>query len=404
MTNRKSAPKKSEPLANPVAASAWDWAKTLFFAISIALLIRWTCFEPFKIPSGSMEPTLHGDERFLRGDRVLVNKLAYGLRIPFTSKLVWKRATPQRWDIVVFRTVEENSRAKILIKRIVGLPGEKIHVGNDGKVYANGEALTLPPSMPPVLYTRDGKYGIEEAPQLSAVPEGCYLVLGDNSAFSRDGRYWGWLPEGHILGRAYAIGWPPAHWRDFTGFTQTLWWRTLASLTALFLIWRAFFGRSWRVHNAALENLAPGDHLYIHRCAYGLPIPFTSWRFYAGRLPKRGEIVLYRAEGHEDWLLGRVAALPGEDVYFSKGALTINGAQIEHPAFSGRDYLPGGGTFGRSKGKDVSRVPDGHCFILCDNPEAAPDGRTLGWTPRAALIGQVAVVWWPVRSLRRIQP
>jgi len=253
----------------------------------VVLTVWWLLFQPFVIPTNSMYPTLNGDERFLRGDRIFVNKLIYGPRIPFTSIRLRRFKDPERWEIVVFRPVEKDSPHPVLIKRIVGLPGERIQI-KDGAVWANGRRLEPPPELRNVLhYTRylgpgddelmrftvalavrsgnavapglkdmtdgqlmaltgeelkrlyDGlpewlrdaaanhfeqqypnplKYGILPDDAYSVVPPDCYLVLGDNSPNSGDGRYFGWLPSGHILGRASCTFWPIGRARDFTGF------------------------------------------------------------------------------------------------------------------------------------------------------------------------------------------
>ena len=107
-----------------------EWVKSILIAIVLALFIRWPVIEPFKIPSGSMEPT------FYDGDRIFVNKFVYGIRfpfngfrIPYTTKTTWyaddrifRGADPQRWDVVVFKSVEHDVQHDILVKRIVGLP------------------------------------------------------------------------------------------------------------------------------------------------------------------------------------------------------------------------------------------------------------------------------------------
>ena len=282
--------------------------------ILIVCTIRWAIFEPYRIPSGSMEPTLYGDGRIVHDDQVGVNKWIYGLRIPFTKTRLFHLSDPQRWDIVVFKAVEKNTRHGTLIKRIVGLPGERIHIA-DGKIHVDGEPVDPPEELRSVLnYTttlgqppglvrlfilshaqsnqrspllnpanptaqqfyedldavRQGlgdrdpaalsaseteklvadlspvsvdiahklfgilqemqyplEYGVLPDDKYSVVPEDCYLVCGDNSPDSADGRYFGWLPNGHILGRAFCIGWPPSHWRDFTGFSRTWWGKGL---------------------------------------------------------------------------------------------------------------------------------------------------------------------------------
>lgn len=115
--------------------------------IVIVLLCHWLLVEPYKIPSGSMEPTLHGDPGFLRGDRVAVNKILYGTRVPFANKRLWQGQSPERWDVVVFYSPEAESPNKILIKRVVGLPGERVHIGEDGIVRINSEPVQPPPEL-----------------------------------------------------------------------------------------------------------------------------------------------------------------------------------------------------------------------------------------------------------------
>jgi len=114
----------------------------LLFAI---LFIKGCLIDQYTVPTGSMEPAIHGDPRFFRGDRVLVNKWLYGPRIPFTTCRLWNWAQPKRWDIVVFRRVSK-SGPPILIKRVAGLPGEKVHI-QDGALYVNGQRIDPPPEL-----------------------------------------------------------------------------------------------------------------------------------------------------------------------------------------------------------------------------------------------------------------
>lgn len=189
----------------------FEWSRSALLALGLALVIRWAVAEPYRIPSGSMETTLHGDPGFGKGDRVFVNKWVYGIRVPFMNKRLYEGHPPRRWDIVVFKTVEKDAIHKTLVKRIVGMPGERIQI-KGGRVYADGVPLEPPPSMPEKMYYTsplDGIYGVQPADEFSVVPEGHYLVLGDNSAQSRDGRYFGWLPRNNIVGRVAAIWWPP---------------------------------------------------------------------------------------------------------------------------------------------------------------------------------------------------
>jgi len=404
-----------------------EWLKSIIIAVGLALLIRWPVGEPFRIPSGSMEPTLHGDPRLMHGDRVWVNKHRYGVRfplndtyIPFTKihikyakRRIFTGKEPERWDIVVFKSIEEGAKHNTLIKRLVGLPGERIHIAN-GKVHVNGEPLELPPYMPDVQYTTPYgmTYGILEDDEHALVPEGHYLLLGDNSRSSRDGRVWGWMPNEHILGRAACIWWPPSRWCDFSGFSKTRWWRGIVTLLGLLLVLRLFFGRSWHVRPKPENEQEHSLHFFINCWTFGPPIPFTRTRLFQRRTPRRGELVLYHcpdnAEQHKGVLLGRVAAMPGERVALDDGEIAINGDPVTEPAELAACTLAKGegiGPFGHAKGKQHSLVPEDHYFVvadeaLCDN---ALDSRTVGWVPRGNLIGAAGRVWWPPSRWRRVR-
>jgi len=198
---------------------------TIPLAVSVAFVVRWIAIEPYKIPSASMRPALEP------GDRIFVNKWVYGLRfplngmrVPFTTRGVryaarrlWRGRRPERGDIVVFRTVEEGETHDILVKRVVGKPGEHILI-RDGRIHVNGTPLETPPSIARNYYTAPRgfpvmHYGISGGKTYSLVPPDHYLLLGDNSAASRDGRLFGWVPDEHILGRVCAIWWPIRRWR-----------------------------------------------------------------------------------------------------------------------------------------------------------------------------------------------
>lgn len=409
-----------------------EWMKSLLVALSVALVIRWTLAEPFRIPSGSMMPTFEGNPHIFKGDRVFVNKWRYGLRFPFNrcripftkirinyaDKRLWRRSDPKRWDVVVFKSVEENAVHTTLVKRVVGLPGERVHIAN-GKVYVNGRPLELPPGMPDVYYTSIRRpypgttkfYGIDTDDEHSLIPQDCYFLLGDNSAQSRDGRFFGWAPNENIMGPVTCIWWPSRHWRDFTGFTKTWWWRTLVTVLGFLLIVRIFFGRSWRVLVRTEDGRAKVNHLYINRWAFGIPVPFTRFRLFRGRDPQRGELVLYRCppgvDGSPDLLLGRVAGLPGERVSLDDGRLHIDGKPLRDLPLADREFphAEGVGRYGRSKGKEHSLVPEGRFFILTesDDPEQHYDSRTAGWVSHSDLVGAAATVWWPPHRWRRIK-
>jgi len=166
--------KKKSPLREAIETIVWS--------LVIALLIIHFVVQSFYIPSSSMEPTL------VPGERVLVAKFYYR----FTE--------PQRGDIIVFRYPID--KRKNLIKRVIGLPGEKIKIAN-GMVYVNGEPLEGEKFNR--TYYDVGFYGEGE----KTVPEDSYFVLGDNSQNSDDSRFWGYVPRKNILGRAFCIYWPP---------------------------------------------------------------------------------------------------------------------------------------------------------------------------------------------------
>ena len=245
--------------------------------LAFFLVFTWLGFQQFNIPSGSMEPTLHGDPSYWKGDRVWVNKWWYGTRVPFTKRRFFKWHEPQRGDIVVFKAVEENASHGTLIKRVVGLPGERIQI-RDGKLQVDGAPVEVPENMKDIEYTTELdvkipdefvarqlalappeirqeaaqsperkaqiekeirewlrgqiqpseslRYGILDDDAYAVVPEGHYLLLGDNSGHSRDGRVWGWVPNGNIIGRATCVWWPIGRRCDLTGWTHT-WWGKL---------------------------------------------------------------------------------------------------------------------------------------------------------------------------------
>jgi signal peptidase I len=383
-----------------------EWFRALLIALAVALPIRWMVGEPYKIPSGSMEPTLHGVDEFMKGDRVFVNKWRYGTRwplnhsgVPFLRKQIeyadsriWNGKDIERWDIVVFKSIEEGvverGQPNTLVKRVIGLPGERVQIRN-GCIEINGEPLELPDDMPDIYYTSNtystAPYGVWPDDEYSLIPDDHYFLLGDNSGSSRDGRYWGFVPNEHIIGRVSAIWWPPPRWRDFTGFSRTYWWRGLLLTLGLFTLWRLFVGRSWHVYENESSTVNAKEHLIINRFALGLPIPFTSFRM-SSRLPKKGALVLYRPkEKNADWRLARVAGLPGED------------ARVDDPAFSAK------GKYGVSKKKEHMRIPDGHYFLLAEDPEA-DDSRVEGWVPHERLVGVASIVWWPLTRVRRVAP
>jgi signal peptidase I len=174
-----------------------EWLEALVVAAFLAFcVVRPFIVQAFKIPTGSMRPTL------IEGDLILVNKFLYGAKIPFTDKRLPKVRDLRRGDVVVFIYPEDPK--KDFIKRLVGLPGDVIEIKN-GSIYIN-EVPLLDNVFSQRYYYNRGDFA-EEGTKIT-VPGGHYFVLGDNSASSKDSRYWGFVPKSNILGKAYIIYWP----------------------------------------------------------------------------------------------------------------------------------------------------------------------------------------------------
>ncbi|RCW73930.1 signal peptidase I [Pseudorhodoferax soli] len=216
-----------------------DWTAGLFPVILVVFLLRSFLFEPFKIPSGSMIPTL------LVGDLILVNKFHYGVRLPVINKKITDGNPLQRGDVVVFRYPPKPSLD--YIKRVVGVPGDEVAYLNK-RLTVNGQPV--PTSSVPEFFDQDAmryfkqyeeklgekphrllidddrpafipgvenfagkdqcRYSVEGV--VCKVPEGNYFMMGDNRDNSLDSRYWGFVPDANIVGKAFFI------WMNFGSF------------------------------------------------------------------------------------------------------------------------------------------------------------------------------------------
>lgn len=183
-------------MSNKKKSAFRDWVESIVIAFLLAMVIRAFFVQAFKIPTGSMRPTL------LEGDLILVNKFIYGAKVPFTDLRLPKVRQPKRGDVVVF-IYPENPK-KDFIKRLAALEGERVAIKN-GTVYINNKPLTDPAFSQRYYYNR-GEFSAEG--QEVVVPKGAIFVLGDNSASSQDSRYWGFVPRKNILGKAMLIYWP----------------------------------------------------------------------------------------------------------------------------------------------------------------------------------------------------
>ncbi|HEV2583803.1 MAG TPA: signal peptidase I [Ktedonobacteraceae bacterium] len=208
-----------------------DYSKSFFPVILLVLLLRSFLAEPFHIPSSSMVPTL------LVGDFILVNKYDYGIRLPVLHTKIINVGEPKRGDVVVFRYPGDTSVD--YIKRIVGLPGDHI-VYRNKTLYINGvmmqkdalgaysgpdadgaelnrehlgdvvhQTLTIPGQ-----YSREGEW---------TVPEGEYFAMGDNRDNSSDSRYWGFVPEQNLVGKAFFI------WMNIDAFKDSSLWHRVGN-------------------------------------------------------------------------------------------------------------------------------------------------------------------------------
>ena len=190
------------PQEDTFAAKVLDWVKTIVLALALALFIRTFFVQAFKIPSGSMIPTL------LVGDHILVNKFIYGVRNPITRELWIKGKTPERKDVIVF--IFPKNRKLDFIKRVIGLPGDVIEIHNK-QVFVNGTPL----DEPYVIHTDPNILPREISPRDNfgpvRVPPGHLFVMGDNRDQSNDSRFWGFVPIRDVKGKAFIIyfSWDP---------------------------------------------------------------------------------------------------------------------------------------------------------------------------------------------------
>jgi signal peptidase I len=174
-----------------------DWVESIIIAFLLAMVIRAFLVQAFRIPTGSMRMTL------IEGDLILVNKLIYGAKVPFTKFNLPAFQKPTRGDVVVF--VYPEDAKKDFIKRLVGLPGDKVEI-KGGSIYINDKPIS-DPVFNQIYYYNRGDFALEGKPII--VPLDSYFVLGDNSASSKDSRFWGFVPKSNLLGKALVIYWPP---------------------------------------------------------------------------------------------------------------------------------------------------------------------------------------------------
>jgi len=182
--------------SNPKAAKIREYAEAIIIAILIAAFIRTFVVQAFKIPSGSMKPTLE------IGDHILVNKFSYGVKLPYLRNTIIPVGRPQRGDIAVFIYPEDKS--KDFIKRVIAVGGDTVEI-RDKKLYVNGEAVDDPHGVhvEDVIYPRAIQRRDNFGPV--KVPEGTLFVMGDNRDQSYDSRFWGFVKLEDVIGKAFII-------------------------------------------------------------------------------------------------------------------------------------------------------------------------------------------------------
>lgn len=203
-----------------------EYVEAFAVALVIALIVRTLLLQAFRIPSSSMENTL------LIGDHIFVNKFLYGYHIPFTKGRVMEFSHPKRGDIVVFVFPEDKS--KDFIKRVVGTPGDTVEV-REKNVYVNGQ-----PQVEPYTRYADGKSIDTIAPQrdnmaLITVPPGKYFMMGDNRDRSYDSRFWGFVEEDALIGKALFIYFSIdlsalPHWYEVWNYPSVIRWNRIGHL------------------------------------------------------------------------------------------------------------------------------------------------------------------------------
>jgi signal peptidase I len=188
----------SREKAAPGKSIVREWAEAIIVALLLALFIRTFFVQAFKIPSGSMLPTLQ------IGDHLLVNKLLYGIRVPIVGKRYFDFFAPERGDIIVFVFPEDP--AKDFIKRVVGIPGDVREI-REKKLFRNGQMVD-DGDEPYAQYLDQSQNKVPRdnwGPE--TVPAGNVFVLGDNRDRSYDSRFWGFVPFENIKGKAVVIYW-----------------------------------------------------------------------------------------------------------------------------------------------------------------------------------------------------
>jgi signal peptidase I len=188
--------KETQEMTGKAKSKTREYLEALIVAVVIAFFIRSFFVQAFKIPSSSMEPTL------LVGDHLLVNRLSYVVKVPFTDIVMLNLGKPERGDVVVFRYPVD--RSKDFIKRVIAREGETVEIKGKA-IYVNGRKIDDPwghfvdnELVPGFLSPKDYLGPVK-------VPKGYYFVMGDNRDRSLDSRFWGYVHHGDLVGKAFIL-------------------------------------------------------------------------------------------------------------------------------------------------------------------------------------------------------
>lgn len=187
-----------EPATVKSKSAFREYAEAIIMALILALFIRTFIVQAFKIPSGSMIPTLE------IGDHILVNKLSYGLRLPFLERYLMQYGTPGRGDVVVFIYPED--RSKDFIKRVIAVGGDSVEV-RAKKIFINGKPSDDPHAHFAGYDPLAGGAGSGDDYGPKTVPQNSIFVMGDNRDRSYDSRFWGFVDLNDVRGKAFLIYW-----------------------------------------------------------------------------------------------------------------------------------------------------------------------------------------------------
>jgi signal peptidase I len=220
---KKQSKKVKQPSDTRKKSTAREYIEAAAIAVILALFIRAFVVQAFKIPSGSMKPTL------LVGDHILVNKFIYGIKLPFTDRYLVQFTKPKRGDIVVFKW--PRNEKKDFIKRVIGVAGDQVEIRDD-MLYVNGKKIetehvgtfrdrSLPRADKYLELLGESNHYILDVYRQNenfgpvTIPKDSLFVMGDNRDNSRDSRYWGFVSLNKLKGKAMIIYWSWPEWKRF---------------------------------------------------------------------------------------------------------------------------------------------------------------------------------------------